>query len=594
MNETLHFKEGDNKYERQYDVWINSFSMSHHKKSFARKNFVSQKKNCTEAQKYPNNNSARSSQYPIFLPCGVSNENNIKNSLGGRQQNRIGAPRPQAPVKSFVKPIRHTLLEKNQNINDTLGKLYNRKKDKGFNQNQNVPSNITAEKTSMKPCFSAFQFKEPTISEKNKHYVFKNSPNQNQNQNQNPKASSDTPCNLDSRNPKASSDTPCNLDSRNPKGVSSNAHGALDTKVSNSDRGFVKKNTDSGKAFSLNTQVDSNVIVDTSLFENEINKSQIVNFKNIYNYRDIKFYMNIYHDYKKSDILEVSSYWMGILDGPIKSKFQEYDILQLLNNETFIHNLKFCLILFVYNPNIEYIIREKVSFPLIVYPLKKFNYFTNETDLLFEWNEKLEIFTIGYEFNIQHFIEKIPNFFYKSWLIFDNDFPLKLSDFCIGIYGADWIENIRVNYNVHINFLKSKTPEQVRKSYEICFKLYKQSIFYISYDTENVEKYKSNWYYECFSNGTPILTNDVDEFSYFDYFDNSYNLFWTDSNTSIDFIRNTFNTKNISKMSSLIYKWKKYLVDSKSDIVEYFKFIHYTLFKIKNQSKDYVEQIVDY
>lgn len=326
----------------------------------------------------------------------------------------------------------------------------------------------------------------------------------------------------------------------------------------------------------------NSVLFDKSLFENEINRKQIVNFIKIYHYRDIKFYMNIYQDFKKSDIIEISSYWMGILDGPIRSRYQDYDLTHLLDSETFRHNLKFCLVLFVYNPHVEQVVREKIEFPLIVYPLKKFSYFTNETDLLFEWNERMELFTVGYEFDVTHYIEKVPAFFKKNWLIFENDFPLRLSDFCCAEYGRQWRELLREKYNVYVTFLNCDSREQTRKAYELCFRMYKQCIYYKSFDETNVERYNSNWYYECFTNGTPILTTDDSDFAFFDFFEVSYNLRWRDGlENDPEGVCNMFNTKNIQKMSSLIFRWKSFVLDTKNDIVEYFRNIHYNLFKMQ-------------
>jgi hypothetical protein len=347
------------------------------------------------------------------------------------------------------------------------------------------------------------------------------------------------------------------------------------------------------------------VIYDPDLFENEINKTQLNKFTQIYCYKDIKFYFNLYQEYRKSKVVEIISYWMGILDGPINSEYDEFDIARLLDNDIFIHNLKFCLILFVYNSNIEALVRQKINFPLLVYNLKKFSYFTNDTDLLFDWNEKLELFTVGYDFDVVHFIESVPKYFLKNWILFENDFPLNLSDFCVEKYGSNWTEVICKKYNVQVKFLNNETMEQRRNAYETLFKLYKQCIFYISYTQDNIEKNKSNWYNECFLNGTPILTTDENEFGIYDYYDNTYNLVFIDeitwnftnytNYTYSEYIRNLFNTKNIQKMSSLIYKMRTNLIDHKVNIVDYFKFIHFTIFKlnkVKNNNNVLNELIV--
>ncbi len=332
------------------------------------------------------------------------------------------------------------------------------------------------------------------------------------------------------------------------------------------------------------------ILYDEKLFENEINKNQLKSFEKIYYYKDIKFYFNLYQDYKKSGVLEIFSYWMGILDGPIHSTYDEFDIVRLLNNDMFIHNLKFCLILFVYNSNIETIIREKINFPLLIYNVRNFSYFTNDTDLLFDWNENLELFSIGYEFDISHYIETVPKFFLKHWILFDNDFPVKLSDFCVNRYGANWREDISNKYNVQIKFLNNETAKDKRTAYETLFKMYKQCIYYVSYAPENIEKNKPNWYYECLLNGTPILTTDENEFGFYDYNENYYNMVFTDENTwnltnyetctYAEYIRNLFNTKNIQKMSSLIYRMRTNLIDYKVNIIDYFKFVHFTIFKL--------------
>ena len=352
-------------------------------------------------------------------------------------------------------------------------------------------------------------------------------------------------------------------------------------------------------------QIGKSIIFDDTLFENEINKNQLKNFEKIYYYKDIKFYFNLYQEYRKSGVLEVQSYWMGILEGPIYSAYDDFDISKLLENDIFIHNLKFCLILFVYNSNIEEIVRRKVHFPLLIYNLKKFSYFTNDTDLLFDWNEKFELFSIGYEFDIFHYIEYVPKYFVKNWILFENDFPLRLSDLCVQRYGENWIELLLERFNVDVKFLKSDSAEDKRVAYETLFKLYKQCIFYVSYCPENEKKSKSNWYYECFLNGTPILTTDENEFGFYDYYDNSYNLVfideitWNFTNLStctyIDYIRNLFNTKNIHKMSSLIYKMRTNLIDYKVNVVDYFKFVHFTIFKlnkVKNNNNVLNELVV--
>jgi hypothetical protein len=368
---------------------------------------------------------------------------------------------------------------------------------------------------------------------------------------------------------------------------------------------FILKSHTSNTSNFIKDNFECPVIYDPDLFENEINKSQLKKFTQIYCYKDIKFYFNLYQEYRKSKVVEIISYWMGILDGPINSEYDEFDIQRLLENDIFIHNLKFCLILFVYNSNIEALVRQKINFPLLVYNLKKFSYFTNDTDLLFDWNEKLELFTVGYEFDIVHFIEEVPKYFLKHWILFENDFPLNLSDFCVERYGNNWTDVIYKKYNVNVKFLNNENMEQRRNAYETLFKLYKQCIYYISYTKDNIEKNKSNWYYECFLNGTPILTTDDNEFGFYDYYDNIYNLVfideitWNFTNytncTYSEYIRNLFNTKNIQKMSSLIYKMRTNLIEHKVNVVDYFKFIHFTIFKlnkVKNNNNVLNELIV--
>lgn len=327
------------------------------------------------------------------------------------------------------------------------------------------------------------------------------------------------------------------------------------------------------------------IFYDDSLFENEIIKSKIHELEKHFVYRDIKLYLNLFQEYKKNNCLEINSYWMGYLDCAIESEFDDLDCKKLLENDNFIHNLQFCLILFVPNLEIQELIKKSVSFPLIICPIKKFSYFTNNTDLLFEWNEKLELFTIGYEFDIQHYIEAVPPFFKKNWILFEKDVPLKLSDFLFDSYGNDWKSYIKEKFNVNVIFLKSDTVEQKKNSYEVCFKFYKQCIFYISYHSKNTQKTKNNWYYECFENATPIFTTDKSEFICVDVLDN-YNLFNDiDDISSVGYIRNIFNGKNIEKMSSYIYRWNPYLFVNKNNILDYFKYVHYTLFKKQKKIK---------
>lgn len=389
---------------------------------------------------------------------------------------------------------------------------------------------------------------------------------------------------------------------KNKKNTSPNINNAIGNNMNINTPLFILKNHTSNF---IKDNHECPVIYDPDLFENEINKTQLNKFTQIYCYKDIKFYFNLYHEYRKSKVVEIISYWMGILDGPINSEYDEFDIARLLDNDIFIHNLKFCLILFVYNSNIEALVRQKINFPLLVYNLKKFSYFTNDTDLLFDWNEKLELFTVGYDFDVVHFIESVPKYFLKNWILFENDFPLNLSDFCVEKYGSNWPEVICKKYNVQVKFLNNETVEQRRNAYETLFKLYKQCIFYISYTQDNIEKNKSNWYNECFLNGTPILTTDENEFGIYDYYDNTYNLVFIDeitwnftnytNYTYSEYIRNLFNTKNIQKMSSLIYKMRTNLIDHKVNIVDYFKFIHFTIFKlnkVKNNNNVLNELIV--
>lgn len=389
---------------------------------------------------------------------------------------------------------------------------------------------------------------------------------------------------------------------KNKKNTSPNSNNVIGNNMNINTPLFILKNHTSN--FIKNNH-ECPVIYDPDLFENEINKTQLNKFTQIYCYKDIKFYFNLYQEYRKSKVVEIISYWMGILDGPINSEYDEFDVARLLDNDIFIHNLKFCLILFVYNSNIEALVRQKINFPLLVYNLKKFSYFTNDTDLLFDWNEKLELFTVGYDFDVVHFIESVPKYFLKNWILFENDFPLNLSDFCVEKYGSNWPEVICKKYNVQVKFLNNETVEQRRNAYETLFKLYKQCIFYISYTQDNIEKNKSNWYNECFLNGTPILTTDENEFGIYDYYDNTYNLVFIDeitwnftnytNYTYSEYIRNLFNTKNIQKMSSLIYKMRTNLIDHKVNIVDYFKFIHFTIFKlnkVKNNNNVLNELIV--
>lgn len=332
------------------------------------------------------------------------------------------------------------------------------------------------------------------------------------------------------------------------------------------------------------------IFYDDSLFENEIIKSQIHELEKHFVYRDIKLYLNLFQEYKKKNSLEINSYWMGYLDCPIESDFDDLDCKKLLENDNFMHNLQFCLILFVTNQQIMEFIKKNVSFPLIICPIKKFSYFTNNTDLLFEWNEKLELFTIGYEFDVKHYIETVPAFFKKNWILFEKDIPLKLSDYLHDTYGNDWKNYLKENYNVYVIFLKSDTIEQKKNSYQVCFKFYKQCIFYVSYHSKNLQKTKSNWYYECFENATPIFTTDKSEFICVDVLDN-YNLFnELDEINSMTYIRNIFNGKNIDKMSSYIYRWNPYLFMNKNNILDYFKYVHYTIFK--NQKK--LKQEINY
>lgn len=307
--------------------------------------------------------------------------------------------------------------------------------------------------------------------------------------------------------------------------------------------------------------------------------------KVIFPYQDIHFRELV--GFEEYDFKE---YWMGSLDYAIDSLFSKKTIKNLLDDPFFSHNVSSCILLFVYNDTIKSMIENKYRFMdtrvILVrrQPLLNIN---GEIEIPFIWNEKIELFTIGYEINIDHFIQSVPKCFRKYWILFEDDIPSDLIMYLEVHYGNTWVENLKNEHNVCIIFLNTQNTKQ---SYEVLLKFYKTLIYYYS-NSPVVHNDKSKWFYECFYNGTPIFTTNENEFDLLDYLDVKYNLIIRDIMDE-DMIREMFNTKNIQMMSTLITKWRQYIDISKYNILEYFRNVHRNRFIKRIECKKDVNLLI--
>lgn len=310
------------------------------------------------------------------------------------------------------------------------------------------------------------------------------------------------------------------------------------------------------------------------------------NLKIYYPYTDIELKTNIINDYNKGLENTYTSYWMGVLDIFIKDKYSDVTLLNMKNKMNFEHNLKFCVCLFIYDIEVsDYITQNYSEMKNRIYLIKRPSYFTNNTDILFEWNKKNDVFTIGYDIDIEDYcnIKELK----KYWILFENDIPIKFKQYMTDKYGYNWVENLRNNYQVYVLLLDTNNYEH---TYEILFRYYKQCVFY--YSSTNVYLQKSKWFYECFENGTPILTNNYIYFDIIDSVDSNfyakYNLIT--SNYSFN-ITNLFNIRNIQLMSSYIYKYRNIIQSNKYNLLSYFKQGYTNHFDIKNyMNNDIINQ----